>query len=91
MSTRIELPPGCSGITCQDGTRYTGRKGGSVVVDDRHAAAIARSRHGGTGLITAARMTQLGTRTGRWCPACARLWQAWSRTCPRCGGVTTEA
>lgn len=86
---KVQLPPGCSGLDCKDGTRYTAnRAGGSVTVDDRHAAAIRGGQYGQAGFIAATGATSFGTRRGRWCAACRRLWNAWSLDCPRCGGAT---
>ncbi len=30
----------------------------------------------------------LGTKRGRWCAACCRIWNAWSHKCPKCGAQT---
>ena len=87
MGTRAHLPPGCGGFTCADGTRYDTRPGGTVTLDDRHAKALAASQYAGTGFIRAESFT-IGTREGRWCRPCRRLWQAWSVVCPRCGHTT---
>jgi hypothetical protein len=72
----------------QDGTRYAAKAGGAVTVEDRHAAAVNRQIGGDAGLAHAGFRGFLGTKTGRWCTACARLWNAWSHDCPRCGGAT---
>jgi hypothetical protein len=87
MSERVSLPPGCAGFTCADGTKYTAKKGTSVVIEDRHADALKKSQHSSIGLVTQ-QSHRLATKAGRWCHACHRLWQAWSEVCPRCGGVT---
>lgn len=88
MSVRVQLPPGCSGITCQDGTRYSGRKGGSVVVEDRHAAAIPHSKLGT--MLSAKFAVAAGTSKARVCPMCHdnRRWNSWNKTCPKCGATT---
>jgi hypothetical protein len=87
MPERVQLPPGCGGFTCADGTRYDTKPGGSVVLEDRHADALAKSQHSSIGLVTKG-ATAIGTRNGRWCQPCRFLAQAWSATCPRCGGPT---
>ncbi len=90
MGTRVHLPPGCSGITCADGTRYSGKKGGFVEVADRHVKAIRNQQGTAAQILTATGAVNIGTKTGRWCKNCqpARLWQAWSLQCPRCGCKT---
>lgn len=90
MTQRVALPPGCDGLNMQDGTRYTApQSGGTVTVADHHARAITRqSRGGDAGLVDGRFKGFLGTKRGRWCSACARIWNAWSRECPRCGAAT---
>lgn len=90
MGTRVNLPPGCSGITCADGTRYSGKKGGFVEVEDRHATAI-KSQIGITGnMLSANGAVSMGTKKGRWCLSCSppRHWNHWNDECPRCGAET---
>lgn len=75
----------------EDGSRYkAGRPGGAVTVSDSHAAAIDRvSGNGDAGLVTGKfRAFGGGTKAGRWCAACRRLWYVWALVCPRCGEVT---
>lgn len=90
MSVKVQLPPGCRGFDCKDGTRYTAsRAGGSITVEDRHAAAINRGQFGGEGgLVSATGATSFGTKKGQQCDPCGRLWNAWNKTCPRCGQPT---
>ncbi len=90
MSIRTELPPGCSSLRMEDGTRYKARKpGGFVNVSETHADAINRlSGNGDAGLVTAKGRHFLGTKAGRWCAPCRFLAQAWSVRCPRCDGPT---
>lgn len=86
MSVKVQLPPGCSGFDCKDGTKYTAnKKGGMVEVSDRHAAAINKGQYGETGFISAKGSLSFGTRQGRWCGDCKRLWNVWNSACPRCG------
>lgn len=88
---RVKLPPGCYGLTMQDGTRYDPNHGSSVVeVSDTHASAIRRGWYGQTGVMVATEQHHIGTRTGRWCTNCrpARLWNAWNTTCRLCGAET---
>ncbi len=90
MSVKVQLPPGCSGLDCKDGTKYTATKpGGSVTVSDRHAAAINSGQYGDTGFISAKGAQSFGTKRGQRCEPCNRLWNAWNKTCPRCGAPTS--
>lgn len=74
----------------EDGTRYTARKGTSVTVSDDHADAVQRYSGGDAAILSAQfrAFAGAGKRLGRWCQACLFLAQAWSVTCPRCGGET---
>lgn len=89
MTTRVNLPPGNSGFTMQDGTNYSAKPGTHVDVADEHAPFIRRQVGGDAGLVghASARMF-LGTKNGRWCNPCRRLWNCWNATCPKCGGET---
>lgn len=89
MPVTVNLPPGCSGFNMQDGTNYKGRPGGTVTVSDEHAAAIRRQVGGDAGLTGHSSFRVLaGTKTGRWCQACRRLWNRWNKTCVKCGAET---
>lgn len=90
MAVRVNLPPGCEGLNMQDGTRYTGRSG-AVTVADRHAAAVDKLTTGGdAGLVSGRFRGFLGTKRGRWCAFCRRLWNVWNVTCPRCEATTED-
>lgn len=91
MSVKVQLPPGCSGFDCKDGTKYTAsRPGGSVTVEDRHAKAINSGQYGQQGFISGKGAQSFGTRRGMYCGPCKRLWNAWNACCPRCGAQTVE-
>ena len=95
MTTRVTLPPGCSGFNLQDGTEYKGRPGGTVTVSDEHAPFIRRQVGGDAGLVGHGSFRAFGgTRNGRWCPreGCNFLANSWSKTCPRCerNGIVSE-
>lgn len=86
----VQLPPGCSGFDCKDGTKYTANApGGFVKVDDRHARAINQGQYGEKDFISAKGQSSFGTKNGQHCRPCGRLWNAWNKTCPRCGAATT--
>ncbi len=91
MGTKVNLPPGCSGITCRDGTQYNGTKGGSVEIEDRHASYLEKSKGVSSQMLSIGPGIQIGTKKGRWCAECKRIWQAWSKQCPRCNGPTEES
>lgn len=90
MSVRVNLAPGCSGFTMEDGSHYkAGRPGGHVDVKDHHAPYINRlAGNGDAGLLSAKGAHYLGTSKGRWCGACRRLWNVWNKTCVKCGAPT---
>jgi hypothetical protein len=93
MPTRVQLPKGCTGLDARDGKRYDAtRPGGSVVIEDRHASQLAASANSNrsTGLLSANQPLSFGTKAGRWCAACRRLWNVWNDSCPRCGGSTSH-
>lgn len=91
MSVKVQLPPGCKGFDCADGTKYTAnRAGGSVTVEDRHAKAINTGQYGEKGLVSAKGALSFGTRKGKHCQPCKRLWNAWNTECPRCGAPTFD-
>ncbi len=90
---QVNLPPGCKALAFEDGTRYVApRSGGRIDVTHDHAAAIDKiSGNGDAGLVTGKnRVFGALTKPGRWCTSCqpARLWQPWSKECPRCGSAT---
>jgi len=87
----MKLPPGCYGLSMQDGTPYNADRSGRVRVDDRHVAAV-RAQYGPAGLIDAGDPQQLGTKTTQVCYACrpSRRWNAWNVHCPRCGAETIK-
>lgn len=91
MSVKVPLPPGCGGFDCKDGTKYTAdRPGGFVTVEDHHASAINKSQYAEMDFISAKGAQSFGTKRGRRCASCRRVWNAWSVACPRCGAETTE-
>lgn len=86
MSVKVQLPPGCKGFDCKDGTKYTAKRaGGTVDVDDRHAKAINTGQYGQQHFISAKGQQSFGTKRGQYCEPCRRLWNAWNKTCPKCG------
>jgi hypothetical protein len=81
----VQLPPGCKGFDCKDGTRYTaGKAGGFVKVDERHARAINQGQYGQQDFISGKGQQSFGTRKGQLCTSCGRIWNAWNKTCLKC-------
>jgi hypothetical protein len=95
VSVRVKLPSnGCSGLVSRlDGTRYDGKPGSTITIADHHAAEIAVSKRGDSnnGLLSLKEGFSFGTKKGRFCESCSRLWNAWSVVCPRCGNDTVPA
>ena len=82
---KVKLPPGCSGFNTSRGVTVKADKpGGTVDLDDSQAKALGRSQYASTGFITAPVMV-IGTKRGMRCPACNRMWQAWTTRCNSCG------
>jgi len=93
MSARVALPKtgrktGCYGLEFEDGSKVSGKPGGTVTVDDHQAAQIESSSNGRLGLISSKLQVSIGTKQGRWCLPCRRLWQGWTMECHKCGGPT---
>lgn len=89
MATKVQLPPGCKGFDCKDGTKYTAdRAGGSVMMEDRHAAALNKSQYADQDFISGKGAQSFGTKRGQRCESCGRTWNAWNKTCPKCGAET---
>lgn len=87
----VQLPPGCSSLRFEDGSRAkAARPGGRVFLNEAQANTVDRMDGNGTaGLVTGNTGTHVGTKRGRWCERCRRLWNAWSLACPKCGDDTT--
>lgn len=86
----VNLPPGCSSLKFEDGSvAKATRPGGRAFLSDAQASAVDRmDGNGSAGLVTGNTGMHLGTKKGRWCKKCRRLWNAWSAICPRCDAPT---
>lgn len=90
MSTRVKLPPGCTGFRkASDNSVIDGKSGGTVTLEGPDEKSLLKSQHRAIGLVTPETWT-IGTKKGRYCVPCSRMWQAWSEVCPRCGCETEE-
>jgi len=86
---QVQLPVGCNSLKFADGKEYYGKRSGHVTISDDHASQIAKSPNGQLGIVTGTAPQTIGTKAGMWCWDCKRLWQAWSKACPKCGEPTT--
>lgn len=76
----FRVPPGCTGLSFSDGTRYEAR-GGRVVVDNpTHARQVRKADPGDR--ISAATYTPTAAPS-RDC-VCGFIAFRWQRRCPRC-------
>jgi hypothetical protein len=87
--TRVQLPDGCYGLDMANGRQYTADPGGQVNVDAADAKYINTSFYGTAGIMRGGPQFSIGTRLGRWCAGCKRIWQNWSTFCPKCSAETT--
>lgn len=92
---RVNLPPGCLGFADGDKKYLAERGPGSYVNldDERQLKKLANQDYASAGLVDAGPEKQFikdPRRQGRWCPHCPcnTIWQAWTRTCPKCGEAT---
>jgi hypothetical protein len=86
----VNLPPGCSSLRFEDGSRaQAGRPGGRVLLSEAQANTVDRMDGNGTaGLVTGNTGTHVRAGKGRKCPACGRRWQPWTTECHSCGTAT---
>lgn len=87
--TKVQLPEGCYGLDMANGKKYKADKpGGQVEVSAKDAHYIDTSFYGQTGIMSGRESFTFGTRKGQVCAPCRRLWNVWSKQCPRCGEDT---
>lgn len=89
--TDYSVPPGCTGLQMQDGTRYPATRTGRVVVDNaNHAKHIERVSGNGGGHIH--RSTGgIPVTNSKHCPTCRFVGYGWQSTCPRDGSPLVDA
>lgn len=82
----FRVPPGCTGLTFEDGSRANATRDGRVVVDAKHARAIEKADPSG-------RIHKIGAGVarapGREC-VCGFMAYRWQANCPRCGHSLKE-
>jgi len=86
---KVNLPEGCYGLSFEDGSKVDGKSGQPVEVTDAQASAIGKSWNNRSGVLNTNARLSFGTKKGKLCSPCKRMWNAWSDTCPRCGEDTT--
>ena len=83
--TRVTLPDNARGVAMDGTNQYTAGPGDQVTVSPGHAEYIRQHAASSRGQFA------VGTKRGMRCAPCARIWNAWSTVCPRCGERTEEA
>lgn len=80
----LTVPPGCTGLQMQDGSRYEASRSGRLTVErPEHLKAIMRASEASGGPIA---HTVYGAPTGtatRHCPVCAFIGYGWQSQCPK--------
>jgi hypothetical protein len=87
---RVTLPDGCYGLDLQDGTKYSGKPGTSIEVQEKHKRAIDKSFYGQGRSIISGEGHTIRTKRTKQCPECKRLWQVWTVECHKCNIPTIE-
>lgn len=88
---RTKVPPGCVGFRTRDGRTIDKNADGSVTLEGRDEQLFKKSVHKGVGLVSTEETWTLGTKKGRYCKPCIRLWNVWNDVCPKCGKPTEDA
>lgn len=83
--TQITLPDGCRGVDMATG-QYTARPGDRIQVSPGNADII-RQR---AAQVRRGEAFAFGTKRGRSCGPCGRVWNAWNTSCPKCQTSTEE-
>jgi hypothetical protein len=86
---RVQMPPGCVGFRDRNtGRSIDANRQGFVDLDDSDAKRLKKSFHSGVGLVSTEETFSIGTKKGRWCRSCNRVWNAWNKICSKCGADT---
>jgi hypothetical protein len=87
--TRINLPPGCYGVNIGPFKTPKVKPGSSIDIDNpRVLKMIDKSSNSELGILSSRELVTIRTRNGMRCVPCNRLWQVWSKQCPKCGTDT---
>jgi hypothetical protein len=87
--TRINLPEGCYGLSLAGFKTPKVKPGSSVDIDNPRVLRLIRnSSNGELGILSHRELVSIRTKSGRKCEPCNRIWQAWTKVCPKCGAET---
>ena len=80
------MPPGCYGLTLENGKTYDADISGRITVDDEDAHWVENCKNFQQGHILKmdGRFTA-SSMDGKYCPECGRGCYPWTTTCGRCG------
>lgn len=85
---KVTLPEGCTGLDFDNGSSVSGPQGSAVEVTDAQAREIDGSWYKRSNVMNSSQRLSIGTKGGKYCTPCRRLWNAWNETCPKCGEPT---
>src|SRR5271154_3891440 len=95
---RINLPPGCAGISDGDWRRMADKPGGFITLDEtdpvekRQLQKLKNQDYASAGLVGAGpeKKVARGGPEGRWCPSCPcnTIFHSWTKVCPECDEET---
>lgn len=82
--TELRVPPGCTGLQMDDGSRYDASRTGRLTVDrPEHVRQIIKaSESSGGPIANAVYGAPTGTAT-RHCPECSFIGYGWQQRCPK--------
>lgn len=85
----LRVPPGCTGLQMQDGTRYNASRTGRLEDVDRpdHVREIMRRSDESGGMISRAVYAAVADTSSRHCPECTFIGYGWQRECPKGHGA----
>lgn len=80
----LRVPPGCTGLQMDDGSRYDASRSGRLTVDrPEHIRQIIKASEASGGPIAnAVYGAPVGTAT-RHCPECTFIGYGWQSQCPK--------
>jgi hypothetical protein len=80
----LRVPPGCTGLQMEDGSRYDASRSGRLTVDrPEHVKAIMKASEASGGPIARAIHGAPSGTSSRYCPECTFIGYGWQRDCPK--------
>lgn len=80
----LRVPPGCTGLKMEDGTRYGASRTGRLTVDrPEHVKAIMKASGASGGPISHAVHAAPLDTPSRHCPECTFIGYGWQTQCPK--------